>query len=169
LPGKKQLPLPPDQQSSMVGTLTGFEDLFGGQKPREAQAPAPALDTNFLTGTAKTGSYRTPLSPVDELRFQDWVKAKQIPFTDSPTTDYDMRGFWQALQRGDPRATTAINPADKLPHFPDIWKTPYHQSFSRESQYANPANAPHWVGDNTRGWMLVDKLGNVLHDERIIK
>jgi hypothetical protein len=172
LPGKKQLPLPPDQQSSIIGSLTGRKDLFGNAPMYpERQGPAPvlpALDTNFLSGMAKAGPYQTALEPVDEMRFQKWVSENGIPFQDSSTADYDMRGYWHALQRGDPRAFTAVNPADKLPHFPDTWKTPYHKTFSNESQYATPG-APRWVGDDSRGWMLIDKLGNILHDERRVK
>jgi hypothetical protein len=128
-----------------------------------------APDTNyFRSGIAKPGPYQTQLAPVDETRFQQWVKANQVPFEDSPTADYDMRGFWQALQQGDPRAATAVNPSDQRLHFPDVWKTPYHATFSNESQYATP-NAPTWMGNDRTGYMLVDRLGNIIHDERIVK
>jgi len=116
-------------------------------------------DTNFLSGTARLGPYVTYLPPVDELRFQQWVRANRIPFQDGPNSDYDMRGFWRGLQSGDPRARTAVSPFDGQMHFSDTWKTPYHKSFSAESIYATP-NAPSWMGDR-----LVDKLGNVLVDE----
>ena len=79
-----------------------------------------------------------------------------------------MRGFWKAAQQGNPIAQTAVSPFDGRVHFPDVWKTPYHQSFSNESMYATP-NAPHWVGDDENGYALVDKLGSIVRDERINK
>lgn len=106
--------------------------------------------TNFLSGTAKAGPYTTPLPMVDEMKFQQWAKQNNVPLTN----DYDMRGYWKALQAGNPIAVQAGNG-----HYPDVWKTPVHQSFSNESIYATP-NAPHWFGNK-----LVDKLGSVLFDE----
>lgn len=85
----------------------------------------------------------TKLSPLEEMLFQRWVKASSIPWVDTPLSDYDMRGYFKAMLNGDPRAQR--NPENR--HFPDIWKTPFHQYFSNESQYATPKmNAPHWEG-----------------------
>jgi hypothetical protein len=89
------------------------------------------------------GSYLTKLPTQEELAFQQWVQQNQVPFNPAPNADYDMRGFWQALMANDPRATTAINPNDKQMHYPDYWKTPYHESFSAESKWAAPG-APVW-------------------------
>jgi hypothetical protein len=61
----------------------------------------------------------------------------------------------------DPRARTAINPNDNLMHFPDTWKTPYHQSFSNESMYANQ-NAPQWINDS----QLASPSGRLFYDEK---
>lgn len=105
--------------------------------------------------------YRTPLAPNDEAAFQTWVADNRVPFDPAPTADYDMRGFWQGLQAKDPRATTAVNPSDKQLHFPDVWKTPYHKTFSNESMYA-PKDAPRWIGTK-----LVDKTGKVIADESV--
>lgn len=110
-----------------------------------------SVATNFLSGIAKPGPYVTRLPFLDELRFMKWAKDNRIPLTE----DYDMRGYWKAMSSGDPRAQQGTNK-----HFPDIWKTPKHQSFSNESIYATP-NAPRWVGDT-----LQDKLGSILVDER---
>src|SRR5579864_575996 len=118
-------------------------------------------DTNFLSGTAKPGPYKTALALPDEMKFQSWVKQNKIPFDDSPTSDYDMRGFWKAAQSGDPRATTQVSSFDGKVHFNDAWKTPYHESFSNESMYATP-NAPAWQGSDDTGYALVDKVGNVV-------
>ena len=103
--------------------------------------------------------FKTALSPEDELAFQVWRKKNKVPFDDSPTSDYDMRGFWKAGQEGDPDASTAVSKFDGKIHFNDKFKTPFHKSFSNESQYAT-SDAPHWVGDR-----LVDKDGNTVIDE----
>ena len=116
-------------------------------------------DVNYLSGTAVAGPYRTALPIQQELAFRQWVNQNRIPFDDSPTSDYDMRGFYQAMMSGDPAAATQVSTFDGLPHFPDTYKTPYHRSFSRESKYATE-NAPTWQGDR-----LVNKLGSVLIDE----
>src|ERR1700678_904319 len=87
---------------------------------------------------AKPGPYTTTLSPLEEQQFKVWVAQNKIPWQDSPTSDYDMRGYWKAQQAGDKDARTEINPVDKKPHYPDTYKTPYHKTFSRESKYALP-------------------------------
>lgn len=91
---------------------------------------------------AKPGPYTTRLNPDEESRFQQWTKSSKIPWQDSPTADYDMRGYWRAQQSGNPQAKQDAATG----HFPDTWKTPYHKTFSNESMYANDA-APHWEGD----------------------
>lgn len=110
---------------------------------------------------APAGGYLTKLSPKDETRFQNWVKLNRVPFDPSPNADYDMRGFFQALQAGDKRAATAVNANDNQMHFPDYWKTPYHQSFSAESKWATKG-APTWNEQD----QLVTPDGAVVFDER---
>lgn len=105
-------------------------------------------------------SYLTRLSGNDEANFMQWVKDKNIPFDPSDTADYDMRGFYQALMAGDPIAKSSINQNDGMPHFPDHFKTPYHESFSRESKFATDG-APSW---NHRD-QLVMPDGLVVFDE----
>jgi hypothetical protein len=83
-------------------------------------------------------TYRTELTSDDEVAFQRWILAQDLPWLDIANSDYDMRGFWKAMQAGDPGATRAANG-----HFPDTWKTPYHETFSNESIYATP-DAPRW-------------------------
>src|SRR5208282_6079106 len=105
--------------------------------------------------------FNTPLG-VREPQFRKWVKDNKIPFDpDEKNSDYDMRGFWKALQSGDPKAQSAIDSNDKQLHYPDYWKTPYHQTFSNESQWATP-DAPSWNDQD----QLVDKSGNVLFDDK---
>jgi hypothetical protein len=107
-------------------------------------------------------SYMTPLNQGDEKNFRAWVQANNVPFdANNPKSDYDMRGFWQALNAGDPVARTAVNPNDKQMHYPDRWKTPYHKSFSAESQWATEG-APKWNDKD----QLVMPDGTVVFDER---
>lgn len=108
-------------------------------------------------------SYATSLSPDKEAAFRQWVAQNKVPFApEQQLQDYDMRGFWSALQANDPRATSSVNPNDGKVHYPDFWKTPYHQSFSVESQWANPATAPVWNDKD----QLVTPQGVVVFDER---
>lgn len=106
--------------------------------------------------------YNAPLTPPEESLFRAWLKANRVPFEpDAPVSDYDMRGFWKALQAGDPRARSAIDPNDQRLHYPDYWKTPYHETFSNESQWAMP-DAPAWNDKD----QLVAPGGAVLFDDR---
>lgn len=127
-------------------------------------AMAPSLAANAAGNAmyARPGPYQTFLPPDQEAQFRQWVAANNVPFRpEIADQDYDMRGFWKALQAGDPRAASAINPNDQALHFPDVWKTPAHQSFSRESQYALP-DAPMWI-DEAR---LAAPSGRIIFDER---
>src|SRR5476649_2615598 len=92
--------------------------------------------------------YDTPLPPMDEARFRYWVRRNEVPFDpQAGVTDYDMRGYWKGLQTGDPNARpTQIDPNDQRPHYPDYYKTPTHEKFSDQSQWATPL-APHWEGE----------------------
>ena len=107
-------------------------------------------------------SYSTDLGP-QEPAFRDWVTQNKVEFDpEEPHPDYDMRGFWQALQNKDPRAMTAVNPNDKEMHYPDYWKTPYDMTFSSQSQWANKKTAPEWNDLD----QLVTPDGRVVYDER---
>jgi hypothetical protein len=106
--------------------------------------------------------FNTPLSQLGEMAFRQWVTQNRVPFNaDAPVTDYDMRGFYQGLQQQNPRATSAVNPNDGRMHYPDRWKTPLHQTFSADSQWATPV-APRWNEQD----QLVSPGGRILFDER---
>lgn len=116
--------------------------------PRQFIGPAPGMYVTNVGG--------------DESLFRQWVAANKIPFdVQAPISDYDMRGFWQAFTSGDARAASAVDPNDKRIHFPDIWKTPLHATFSNESQWAG-VGAPQWTADDK----LVAPSGRILFDDR---
>lgn len=115
----------------------------------------------FASSAQAPPNYNTPLPQAEEFAFRQWLQDNKVPFDpNAAATDYDMRGFYQALQQGHPLAQTAINPNDNRLHFPDYWKTPLHQSFSNESQYA-PPGAPQWIN----GSQLASPSGRFVFDE----
>jgi hypothetical protein len=112
---------------------------------------------------ARPGPYQTILPPPLEQQFRDWVAANGVPFDlKNPIPDYDMRGFFLALMRNDPRAKPGIDRNDQRLHYPDYWKTPFHETFSNESQWALPT-APYWVGDR---FLRETGTGAVLFDDK---
>jgi hypothetical protein len=123
-----------------------------------SQTPNPAL-----AGRQPGASFDTALQPLDEMAYRQWVAQNGVPTNPNATApqDYDMRGFYQALQQQNPRAMTAVNPNDNRMHFPDYWKTPLHETFSNESQWA-PPNAPIWNNQD----QLLSQGGRVIKDER---
>jgi hypothetical protein len=115
----------------------------------------------------------------EETEFQKWVADQAKKEAESktqgmfsnydphdPFPDYDMRGFYKDLKAGKSRAKSAVNPQDGKVHGSDYYKTPYHESFSKESQWATK-NAPSWVGDDKAGWKLMDSKGIVYKDETV--
>lgn len=103
----------------------------------------------------------TTLPADQEKAFQEWVAKNKVPFDiKDKYPDYDMRGFYSALMAKDKRAAAAINPTTKTMHYPDYWKTPYHESFSSESQWA-AKGAPSWK-DNK----LVAPSGEVVFEDK---
>jgi len=116
------------------------------------------------------GRFQTVLPPHLEDAFQQAVMGGmfgQIPHEQihDPQSDYDYRGFFQALMTHDPRMqgeATSINPNDNALHYTDLFKTPYHHSFSNESQYANPERAPQW---NARDQLINPQNQQVVFDE----
>lgn len=125
---------------------------FKAQTPQSTPTPTTIeqpSDKHFARNVpfAQPGPWATALSPMEEQQFQSWVKTNKVPFNPTEKTpDYDMRGYWKDVaSKG--KTDTAINPVDKKLHFPDTYKTPYHQSFSAESKYATPNNPFKWKGE----------------------
>lgn len=132
-----------------------YEQLMAGQQQQPFVSNQP-----YAASPGRT-DYNTPLQPIDELQFRQWLSGNKVPFNpNSSGQDYDMRGFWQGLMQQNPRATSGTNPNDNQMHFSDYWKTPYHASFSNESQYAN-SSAPQWVNDR----QLAAPSGRIVFDE----
>lgn len=96
--------------------------------------------------------YNTKLGTMDEIMFRQWLAENNVPFDpEKGNQDYDMRGYWLGLQQGRPESRpTQIDPMDNRPHYPDTYKTPRHETFSNESQYAGP-NAPRWGPGDSLG------------------
>lgn len=100
----------------------------------------------------------TSLNPYEEQYFQTWKKIHNVPFADTGLDDYDMRGYFKEQVLSNKNLTN-VNPIDNQIHYPDTYKQPTHQSFSRESKYWEP-------GMNEREWInniLIDyTLGKVI-------
>jgi len=124
----------------------------------------PTPPRNALTGAPVgwQGRYAAPdwqqrltrLTPAQEVKFQEWARQTRAPIT----PDYDMRAFWLNGAQG-----SAINPNDRMMHYPDTYKTPLHESFSGESIYADPRKAPPRWNDRDQ---LMAADGTILFDER---
>jgi hypothetical protein len=142
----------------MAGALDAFMAMLSQPSPSQNQI----YQRNQPYVAPGAGGFNTQLSPLQEMQFRNWVGQNNVPFDASAgVQDYDMRGFWNALQNNDPRAASAVNQNDGKMHFPDYWKTPYHESFSNESQWAGPV-APMWNDKD----QLVAPNGRILYDER---
>jgi len=103
----------------------------------------------------------TQLPAEKEKAFMDWVKANKVPFNPADKfPDYDMRGYYMSTITNPKAAKAGINPVDKELHYPDTYKTPYHESFSAESQWAAPG-APTWKENK-----LVTPSGEVVFEDK---
>lgn len=146
-------------------TERGFKAPVRGARDAPTTPEDRKLSTNYARNRAYARAaedYTTRLNPQSEAQFRAWVAANKVPFDPSAKiNDYDMRGFWLALQSKDPAAVSAVNPYDKRIHYPDRWKTPYHETFSAESQWAQPG-APSW----NKLDQLVMPSGEVVFDSR---
>ena len=71
-----------------------------------------------------------------------------------PLSDYDYRGWW--------KENSGVDAPDG--HFTDKYKTPYHESFSNESQYAIPDKAPAWKQQG-KSYQLTSPDGEILYKE----
>jgi translation initiation factor 6 (eIF-6) len=132
---------------TLLAQLNGQTDYFARNSAYAKPAPV--------------NGYLTQLPAQEEASFQSWVKQNKVPFDSSSTADYDMRGFYKGLMSGDPHAQSSVDPNDQKLHYSDYWKTPYHQTFSAESQWATQG-APRW----NRQDQLVLPNGQVVFDDK---
>jgi len=117
------------------------------------------LKRNMAYADPQWQSKLAKLTPEQEAAFMKWVASNKVPFNPKDKyPDYDMRGYYLAQQKG--QAASAVNPVDKQLHYPDTYKTPYHESFSRESQYAKEG-APSWKGEK-----LISPTGEIVYETK---
>jgi hypothetical protein len=127
-----------------------------------AQMRQNLLSRNMNYAVSDWQSKMTTLTPDQEKAFLAWVAENKVKFNPKdPYPDYDLRGFYKALMNKDPRAVSKIDPNDKELHYNDYWKTPYHESFSNESQYATEG-APKWQDKK-----LMSSTGEVIFDDTV--
>jgi hypothetical protein len=148
--------------ASLMAANSAPQQSSGNDEEAQWLARMQANFTRNQQWAVPAQSYQTQLAPQQETQFRAWLQQNQVPYNlNDPVQDYDMRGFWQALQSGDSRAASAIDPNDNRLHYPDYWKTPYHETFSNQSQWATP-DAPSWTQDDK----LIDRAGNIIFDDR---
>jgi len=130
------------------------------QQQQYEQMRQQLLARNMAYAQPDWQSKMTQLTPEQEIAFQQWVQANSVPFNPNDKyPDYDMRGYYQSLQQGTAEQP-AVNAVDQQLHYPDTYKTPYHESFSAESQWAAPG-APTWEGEK-----LVSPTGEVVYETK---
>jgi hypothetical protein len=110
------------------------------------------------------GSYITQITDPKVMDdFVKWVQLQKVRYNlwaPERTQDYDMPGYYQALVGKDPKAIRA-----GTGHYPDYWKTPYHESFSADSKYADPnLDPPKWSTQNGQD-VLKDSTGKIYYQE----
>jgi len=119
------------------------------------------LQNNALAATPLLPIKTTELPPHLEKMYKGWVLQNRIP----ESNDYDMRGFFMDLIKGDRDAQTGINPSDMQMHFTDKFKLPNHPAFSGESRYSRTTQDPRWVENpapyKEGSWARRNKTGNL--------
>jgi len=136
------------------------EELAALEQQQYAQMRQQLLARNMAYAQPNWQQQLTQLNPAQEQAFMQWVQANQVPFDPKdPYPDYDMRGYYQSLQKGNAEQSS-VNPVDQQLHYPDTIKTPYHESFSSESQWAVPG-APSWQGEK-----LIAPSGEVVFETK---
>ena len=145
--------------------LTGlFSAIEQQENPRQKNNLVDLISRGVALPPSPMFGYETKLNPMQEYLFRQWLSEgkndpRQYFNPNSPNQDYDMRGYFKAIQNKDPRATSGVDPYDNKIHFTDQWKTPTHETFSNQSMWAGN-NAPSWNNKD----QLVDTKGNVVFD-----
>ena len=163
------------QQQNQAQNMPQAPSPQAQPQQQPGQAPQPQTDgqtvppklmeqiqKNLQYAQPSDTNYQTNLPPDQESAFREWLDKNQHldPVKnfnpDASMSDYDMRGFWKEQQEK-PESTEqnqGVDPNDGKMHFTDKYKTPAHESFSRESQYAND-KAPVWSGKG-KNQILID-------------
>lgn len=154
-------PIPSSPNQNWIGDeiLNGPQFSYGVRGPYADGGSVEDRNRPYVRPIPST--YNTNLGAAEPF-FREWVSQNKVPFDpDAKGSDYDMRGFWRGLVSGDPRAASAVDPNDSRLHYPDYWKTPSHETFSNQSQWATP-EAPQWSDQD----QLVDQSGRIIFDDR---
>lgn len=126
--------------------------------------------TNYQNLQPGSNPFATQLTPEEEQGFANFAKQTQ----NLPSLGYDLKGLYKEasdknlvndILQGKNTELAGMNPTTQSFHFTDKYKTPFYDSFSKESKYATQ-DAPQWLENpNNQGFQLVDKQGNILVDE----
>ena len=158
--GSDQSKWGPNTQQYAANMAAVRQTLSGGGSEGSGFTPGQVYARNAPYVKPGVQNFYTQLSPTEEKGFRAWVRKNNVSFDpNAKHPDYDMRGFYQALVSGDPKAKNSIDPNDGKIHYPDYWKTPYDATFSRQSKFASES-APDWKGDN-----LVLPNGRVVYSD----
>ena len=117
-----------------------------------------------------TSPYRTLLGMGDALKFEAFKKANNIPDDPSFDSSYNMPGFFKESGGLVQRLLGNSSNTEMMPdglHFTDKFKTPFHPTFSNESQYKFPGMNREWVPTGDGTFRLIDnETGKVIRDEK---
>lgn len=141
--------------TKVVGKIAGVTPvsaLYAEGGPLAWRNEAPAPQEQKVAPDAPVpytrDMFRTKLDPVEEQLFKRWYSkvSKRLGISedpDAPEHHYDYRGYWRKEGRNVPAIFMGRNW-----HFPDTYKTPWHETFSTDSIYSTPEHTGGtWDGD----------------------
>ena len=138
----------------------------------EALKTISGMQSNSV-GIGSANPFITPLNIKDRLGYEVFKQVNNIGDNRGLNTPYDMQGFYKQevaprslVERlfGDSGATEMM--PDGL-HYTDQFKTPFHPSFSNESQYKMPGMNREWKQNALGEWELIDlNTGNTVRSEQ---
>ena len=141
--------------------VTAEEILDLIEQERYQQMRENLLTRNKAYANPNWQQEMTKLPAEQEEEFLNWVKSNKVPFDPNDKyPDYDMRGYYLSTLNNPQAPQAAINQATQSLHYPDTFKTPYHESFSSESKWATEG-APSWQENK-----LVSPTGEVIFEDK---
>ena len=147
------------QNSGISPLLQMFSQSSAGQQTKQGLAPIQSVLQSVMQPSPQqadiysknsqflqpgSAGFNTTLPPLVENQFRGWAGQNNIPIGNG-TSEYDMRGLYQGLMNGHPKAQ-GFDPSSGM--FPHFWTTPYSGSFSNQSQWAQP----HAPAPSSNGW-----------------